>query len=113
MNANGPVVDLFERLDDTRFNLLAIGQSFDGTLGQGDLLRTHVIRDDPVNQREFARVPIAGPAFYLLRPDGHIGLAGSRLDVAAVTRYLTERHIRCESTTRMPVSLTEPVSLGV
>ncbi len=112
MSPNGPVEDMFERLDDTRFNLLVIGQPFKGTLGPGNLVRTHVIRDDPVNQRELARVHIAGPAFYLLRPDGHVGLAGTRLDVSAVTRYLTERHIRCASAARMPVNLIEPVSLG-
>jgi hypothetical protein len=34
---------------------------------------------------------IPRPAFYLLRPDGYVGLAGSRLEVAAVTRYVSER----------------------
>ncbi len=95
MRANGPVEDLFAKLDDTRFNLLVIGQSFDESSGNGELLHTHVIPDDPANQGEFARVHISGPAFYLLRPDGHVGLAGTRLDAAAVTRYLTERHIAC------------------
>jgi len=31
---------------------------------------------------------LASPSFYLLRPDGHVGLAGATLDVDAVTRYL-------------------------
>jgi 2-polyprenyl-6-methoxyphenol hydroxylase-like FAD-dependent oxidoreductase len=109
---DGPVEDLFEKLDDTRFNLLVIGQAMEGTLGFGDLVRTSVIPDDPANRRELARVHIAGPAFYLLRPDGHVGLAGTRLDASVVTRYLTERHIHYEGMTRMAVNLTEPVSLA-
>jgi 2-polyprenyl-6-methoxyphenol hydroxylase-like FAD-dependent oxidoreductase len=93
MRADGPVEDLFAKLDDTRFNLLVIGQSFDQSTGNGELLCTHVIPDDPANQRELGRAHIFGPAFYLLRPDGHVGLAGTRLEAAAVTRYLAERHI--------------------
>jgi hypothetical protein len=58
------------------------------------MLRTHVIPDDPGNAGELARVQIRGPAFYLLRPDGHVGLAGARQDAGAVGRYLLERHIR-------------------
>jgi len=50
-----------------------------------------VIPDDPANDRELARVRIPRPSFYLLRPDGHVGLSGDRLDAAAVTRYLSER----------------------
>src|SRR6266536_2221501 len=48
---NGAVDDLFQRLDDTRFNLIVIGQPSPPakTLGLGDLLRVHVIPDDPVN----------------------------------------------------------------
>ena len=43
-----------------------------------------------------ARAQISGPAFYLLRPDGHVGLAGTRLEVEAVNRYLAERHMRMD-----------------
>jgi hypothetical protein len=63
--------------------------------GLGDLLRTHVVLSDPANDRELTRAHIPRPAFYLLRPDGHVGLAGIRLEVAAVTRYVAERlHLR-------------------
>jgi 2-polyprenyl-6-methoxyphenol hydroxylase-like FAD-dependent oxidoreductase len=89
---NGPVEDLFQKLDDTRYNLIVLGQPAASVkaLLPDDLLGTHVIPDDPHNTREFARAQISGPAFYLLRPDGHIGFAGTRLDPAAISRYLAE-----------------------
>jgi 2-polyprenyl-6-methoxyphenol hydroxylase-like FAD-dependent oxidoreductase len=93
---NAPAEDLFERLDDTRFNLLVIGQAAPSgvTAGFGDLLRTHVVADDPGNANELARAGITAPAFYLLRPDGHVGLAGTRLEGETVTRYFSEHHLR-------------------
>ncbi len=89
---NGATEDLFERLDDTRFNLIVIGQAAppDGVPGLGDLLRIHEVPSDPANEREFARVRIPRPSFYLLRPDGHVGFAGTRLDAEAATRYVSE-----------------------
>ncbi len=95
LRANSPAEDLFQKLDDTRFNLLVIGQRAPavGLPGLGDLLSAHAIPDDPANAKELARVGISGPAFYLLRPDGHVGLAGTRLDVDTVKRYLAEHHI--------------------
>ncbi|GAB4510910.1 MAG: FAD-dependent monooxygenase [Sulfuricaulis sp.] len=94
--ANGPVEDLFQKLDDTCFNLIVIGQPAPSELmsGPGDLLRTHVIPDDAHNARELAGAHIPLPAFYLLRPDGHVGLAGIRLEAAAVTHYLSWSRIR-------------------
>jgi hypothetical protein len=90
---NGPSEDLFGKLDDTRFNLIVIGQpSAPGRLpALGDLLRIHAVPSDPSNDRELARAQIPRPSFYLLRPDGHVGLAGIHLDTAAVARYVTER----------------------
>ena len=46
---------------------------------------------DPANDRELDRARIPRPAFYLLRPDGHVGLAGGRMEAAAVARYVSER----------------------
>jgi 2-polyprenyl-6-methoxyphenol hydroxylase-like FAD-dependent oxidoreductase len=94
--ADGAPEDVFQRLDDTRFNLILIGQPMptEGPAIAGDLLRVHVVPGDPVNERELARARIRAPAFYLLRPDGHVGLAGARLQAGAVGRYLSERRIR-------------------
>src|SRR5204862_939660 len=43
--ANGPVEVLFQKLDDTRYNLIVAGQPApsNAAMGPGDLLRTHVI----------------------------------------------------------------------
>lgn len=94
-HANGPVEDLFQKLDDTRFNLIVIGQSAPSELApaSGDLLRVHAIPDDDHNANELAGAHIPTPAFYLMRPDGHVVLAGTRLEPETVTRYLSGCHI--------------------
>jgi hypothetical protein len=108
LGANGAVEDLFQKLDDTRFHLLVIGQPAPSAeaLGLGELLRVHAVCGDPANSAELARVGISGQAFYLLRPDGHVGLAGTRLDPDTVKRYLSERHIRVTGDTEKPSGLT-------
>jgi hypothetical protein len=91
--ADGPAEDLFEKLDDTRLTLLVVGQPPppDGAPDLGDLLRIHSIPADPVNDVELARARIPRPSFYLLRPDGHVGLCGVRLEAGAVARYVSDR----------------------
>ena len=91
--ANGPIEDLFGKLDDMRFNLIVFGQPSDpGEVpGLGDLLRIHAVPSDPSNDRELARAQIPQPSFYLLRPDGHVGFAGIHLEAAAAIRYASER----------------------
>jgi hypothetical protein len=93
LSPNGPVEELFAKLDDLCFTLIVIGQPVPSgrVLGLADLLNILVVPDDAANDREVSRVHIPRPAFYLLRPDGHVGLAGTRLDLAAVARYLAER----------------------
>jgi len=111
--ADGPAEDLFGILDDTRFNLIVIGQPAPqiALAGLGDLLRIHTVPGDPDNDRELARAHIPRPSFYLLRPDGHIGLAGLHLEVAAAIRYVSGRlHLGKETPEPLTVTghLTPP-----
>ena len=83
--------DLFGRLDDTKFNVLVIGQVATEAAPKGveDLVRFHAVELDGANRKELGRVGIHGPAVYVLRPDGHVGLAGLGFDVQALERYLS------------------------
>ncbi len=57
LSPNGPTEDLFARLDDTRFNLIVIGQPSlpaDPSELTG-LILTHQVPDDPINDRELVR----------------------------------------------------------
>jgi hypothetical protein len=85
---NGPTEDLYRRLDDTCFNLLVIGQSPPADVPAfGGSLRTHAIPSDPTNDAALAKAKIPTICFYLLRPDGHVGLCGARLEASALQRY--------------------------
>ena len=108
LQSGGPVEDLFQKLDDMRFHLIVIGQPLpsDATPDLGDLLRAHVIPADTANDAELARARIPRPSFYLVRPDGYVGLCGGRLEGGALGRYLSERlHL----TGRSSESAREPV----
>lgn len=98
LDASAPIVDLFEVLDDTRFNLVVIGQTLPPGAGRtlSPRIATHVVPDHPINTEALARACISGPSFYLLRPDGHIGLAGGVVDAAEVDRYLTACGVRLD-----------------
>ena len=89
---SGAVEDLFERLDDTRFNLLVMGQT--APAAAVDELRVHLVPDDAANSRELARAGITGPAFYLLRPDGHVALCGTHFDPELAIRYFSRIGLR-------------------
>ena len=95
--------DLFERLDDTRFNLLVIGQAAPSneSLGLGDLLRTHVVPFEGENIRVLGRVSITTPAYYVLRPDGHIGLAGRNADEAEIRRWFASCRVHLGTADRV------------
>jgi hypothetical protein len=92
--SNGPgTEDLFQKLDDTRFNLLVFSQSRFAreSLDRSALLKLHVIADDAVNDAELSRAHIDRRSTYLLRPDGHIGLCGIDLARNAIDGYLKDR----------------------
>lgn len=84
----GAIEDVFERFGDMRYNLLIAGLAAGGVPAESEYFRVHLVAADPGNDAELARHGIRGPAFYLLRPDGHVGLAGGPLDLEAVKRYL-------------------------
>ncbi len=90
LKADGPVEDLYQKLDDTKFNLIVIGQLLEKALDMGDLLKVYGISSVPINSAELARLHVPQPSFYLLRPDGHVGLCGTHMDPAAVKRYVSE-----------------------
>ncbi len=103
----GPGEDLFERLDDTRFNLLVVGQPAPPTesLGLGGLLQSHVVRLEGENVRALAAVSITGPSYYLLRPDGHVGLAGTNADAGALRRWFSDCHVHLDSGDRQHAAM--------
>ena len=89
----GPIEDLFQRLDDTRLNLIVVGQSAETVAGEAvnaDLVRVHRLTDGAPNDQQLARAGVPPRSFYLLRPDGYVGLCGIELDSAAIRGYLAE-----------------------
>jgi hypothetical protein len=100
-HAQGPREDLFQKLDDTRLNLLVIGQPAPSTasLQLGDMLKVHAIPSDIENDRALSAASITSPSYYLLRPDGHIGLAGTLFQEADLRQWLVRSHLRLDSAT--------------
>ena len=88
--AGEPVEDLFQKLSDMYFHLILLGQPPlpENAADSGDLLRIHTIPADPANDAELARIRIPTPSFYLVRPDGYIGLCGSRCEAEALKAVL-------------------------
>jgi 2-polyprenyl-6-methoxyphenol hydroxylase-like FAD-dependent oxidoreductase len=93
LSADRPVDDLYRKLDDARLDLFLFGQPSprEAMPEEGDLLRIHVVPADPANDAELARAKISQPSFYLVRPDGYIGLCGTLIDREVLARYLSER----------------------
>lgn len=89
----GPREDLYQKLDDTRFTLIVIGQPApaSGFPALNGTMQTLMISANAENRAELERVNVPETAFYLLRPDGYVGLTGVHLDMAEVDRYVSER----------------------
>jgi hypothetical protein len=88
--------DLFQALDDRQFNLLIFGSSPSATNELavfGNLLAVHRIPLTAHNTGQLSKAGIPQPSFYLLRPDGHVGFCGVKLEPARVREYLL-RHAR-------------------
>lgn len=84
--AGGPTEDFFARRDDTRFSLVAIGQRVGKGIHQE--VEVHDVAQDPVNVQELARWRITAPSFFLVRPDGYIGLTGKQVTAETMDGYL-------------------------
>ncbi len=81
--------DLFAAFDDTRFNLLVMGQSVGDVAGlerQG--IKVIVVPNTMENATVLGGAGVVLPAFYLLRPDCYIGIAGRQLDPARIASWL-------------------------
>ena len=103
----GPREDLYHQLDDTRFTLIVIGQPapVGGIPALDGAMQMLTIPVNAENRAELGRVKVPETAFYLLRPDGYVGLAGVRLNMAEVNRYVSERlHLKSGAAER---NLTE------
>jgi hypothetical protein len=100
-HARGQREDLFQKLDDRRFNLLVIGQTapLAESFRLDDILQVHAVPSNSENDLALAAASIASPSYYLLRPDGHIGLAGTLFREADLRQWLVQSNLRLESTT--------------
>ncbi len=91
--ADGPIEDLFQKLSDTQFNLILIGQPPlpENAFNLGDdLVRVYAIVKDATNDDELSRAQIPQLSFYLVRPDGYIGLCGTRLEAGDLGAYFAQ-----------------------
>jgi putative intracellular protease/amidase len=88
---DGAVTDLFERVDDTRWTLVLAGQDAAPAIPWPDGgLDVIVVPGGAGNDAELARAQVPRPSYWLLRPDGHVGLCGTRFDAASLRRYATD-----------------------
>jgi 2-polyprenyl-6-methoxyphenol hydroxylase-like FAD-dependent oxidoreductase len=92
LKPDGPDEDLLDALDDLHFHLLVFGQGAPADLigDLAELVRLHVVPEHAANDRQLSAKSIPKPSFYLLRPDGHVGLAGTRPGHEEVEEYLSE-----------------------
>jgi len=94
-SAGGPQEDLFEKMDDLRFTLLVVGQPAPATAVAGfdDLVDVVGVPRTPKNDAALGAVSIEGPAYYLIRPDGYVALAGGRFDEADVRLWFADHQL--------------------
>ncbi|MGH8665670.1 MAG: FAD-dependent oxidoreductase [Burkholderiales bacterium] len=104
--------DMYERLDDTRFNLIVVGQPLPqpAALFAIDASAVHAVIDDPANNEVLERAGITVPCYFVLRPDGYIALAGGRLMAQDIERYFAGRDIRLPPHTQS-VSMLQGVAM--
>jgi 2-polyprenyl-6-methoxyphenol hydroxylase-like FAD-dependent oxidoreductase len=92
--SGGPREDVFQKMDDTRFTLLVVGQPGPAAIaGFRDLVDVLTVPRTPENDAALAAVSVAGPAYYLVRPDGYVALAGSRFSETDVRLWFADHHV--------------------
>jgi 2-polyprenyl-6-methoxyphenol hydroxylase-like FAD-dependent oxidoreductase len=93
--AGGPREDVFQKMNDTRFTLLVFGQPGPraGLAGFSDLVDVHTIPQTPENAAALKTLSMDGPAYYLVRPDGYVALAGSHFNEADVRLWFADVHV--------------------
>jgi 2-polyprenyl-6-methoxyphenol hydroxylase-like FAD-dependent oxidoreductase len=97
---------LFERLDDTRWTLLVFGQPAPAARPVCDVFAPVA---GAANTRELQRAGVPPRSFFLLRPDGHIGLCGTTFDDESVQRYFAQRGLGARADNRaMPPFAPSP-----
>jgi len=84
-----------------------IGQPtpFAASVPFGDVLQVHEIPSAAENDTALAAASITSPSYYLLRPDGHIGLAGTIIHETDLMRWLAQSRLRLERTTSQKVAM--------
>jgi len=95
LEGDGKARDLFQALDDKHFHLLMTMGGIDTSDPPVDdaRLRVHRLVDDPGNLNELDRIAIPRTSALLIRPDGHIAMAGTRLRRKDVDAYF-RTHLR-------------------
>ncbi len=97
LDASGRTQDLYGRLDDARFSVLAVGQPVSsGPQGAPIGVDWIEVGAEGDNREKLAAAGIPVPSFYLLRPDGHVALAGRTLTLEVVEEWLREHGITPE-----------------
>jgi FAD binding domain len=91
MQPFGRPIDVFNKLDDRRFNLLVFGVRDRSAELESlrHLVTPWFIPDDAENRAKLERNGIPAESFFLVRPDGHIGLCGSAASAAVVRDYMS------------------------
>ena len=112
MQPFGRPVDVFSKLDDRRFNLLVFGSRERNVKLENlsHLVTPWFIPDDAENKAKLERSGIPEASFFLVRPDGHIGLCGATAASAEVRDYLSDCVKLRDATVTVPLRRLETIS---